>query len=71
MTPTVLETALDVEVDVDVEDVAVDVEEELVVVFVPFCAFAAAWNAVKFLVPLSTALIAMTIPIPQWSTGEV
>jgi len=35
-------------------------------VVVPFCAFAAAWNASKVLEPLSTALTLKTIPEPQW-----
>lgn len=41
---------------------AVDAEA----VTVPFCAFAAAWNAPKLFGPVSIALTLKTIPEPQW-----
>jgi len=36
---------------------------------VPFKALATFWYAVKFLSLLSTALMAKTIPVPQWLEG--
>lgn len=44
---------------------AVVVVDELLPLVVPFRAMADALNAVKFFGPLSTALMANTIPMPQ------
>jgi len=52
--------ALDLFVDVDDEAEVDDVD------VVPFCCFAAAWNAAKLLGPDSTAFTLKTMPEPQW-----
>jgi len=50
---------------VDEDDDGVDDDAVVDDAVVPFCCFAAAWNAAKLLGPDSTALTLKTIPEPQ------